>query len=78
MLQKIVLFVKSRCLMNSLHILHEQFLGIPLLIRTLNYSSDLDFFFISMATLSHSFGPIAEVISMPYLSVHGVLRLDLD
>ena len=77
MKQKVVFFIKGRCLMNSLHILYGQFLGILLLICTLNYSRDLDFF-ISVGTLSYRFGPIQEAISMPYLSVHGVLWLHLD
>ena len=45
--------------MNSLHILQGQFLGTQLLIRTLNSSSDLEFF-ISVGTLSHSFGPTED------------------
>ena len=63
--------------MNSLHILEGQFLGTQLLIHTLNSSRDLEFF-ISVGTLSHSFGPIEDVVSMPYLSVHGMVRLHLD
>ena len=63
--------------MNSLHILQGQFLGTQLLIRNLNSSRDLEFF-ISVGTLSHSFGPIEDAVSMPYLSVHGMLQLHLD
>ena len=59
--------------MNSLHILQGQFLGTQLLIRTLNCSRDLELF-ISMGTLSRSFGPIEDDVSMSYLSVHGMLR----
>ena len=63
--------------MNSLHILQGQFLGTQLLIRALNSSRDLEFF-ISVGTLSHSFGPIEDLVSMLYLSVRGMLRLHLD
>ena len=34
--------------------------------------------FISVGTLAHSFGPIEDVVWMPYLSAHGMLRLNLD
>ena len=63
--------------MNSLHILQGQFLGIQLLIRALNSSKDLEYF-ISVGTLSHSFGPIEDAVSVPHLLVHGMLRLYLD
>ena len=63
--------------MNSLHILQGQFLGTQLLIRVLNSSRDLEFF-ISVGTLFHRFGPIEDAVSMPYFSVHGMLRLHLD
>ena len=63
--------------MNSLHILQGEVLGTQVLIRTLNSPKDLEFF-ISVGTLSYSFGPIEDVISRPYLSVHGMLRLHFD
>ena len=63
--------------MNSLHILQRQFLGTQPLIRALNSSRGLEFF-IPVGTLSHIFGPIEDAVSMPYLSVHGMLRLHLD
>ena len=62
--------------MDSLHILQGQFLGIQLLIRTLNFSRDLEFI-ISVGTLSHTFRPLENAVSMPYFSVHGMLRLHL-
>ena len=63
--------------MNSLLILQGQFLGTQLLIYALNSSRDLEFF-ISGGTLSHSSGPIEDAVSMPYLSVHFMLRLHID
>ena len=60
--------------MNSLHILQGQFLGTQLLILNLNSSRDLELF-ISVGTLSHRFGPIENAVLMPYLLVHGILRL---
>ena len=63
--------------MNSLHILQGQFLGTRLLICTLKSSKDLRFF-ISVGTFSYSFGPIEDAVSIPYFSVHGMLRLHLD
>ena len=62
--------------MNSLHILQGQFLGTQLLIPALNSSRDLEFF-ISVETLFHSFKPVEDAVSIPYLSVHGILRLHL-
>ena len=32
----------------------------------------------TVGTLSHSFGPIEDLVSMPYLLVHGMLQLGLD
>ena len=61
--------------MNSLHILQGQFLGNQLIIRVLNSSRYLEFF-IPVGTFS--FGPIEDAVSMPYFSVHGMLRLHLD
>ena len=58
---------------ESLLILQGQLLGTQLLIGALNSLKDLEFF-IFVGTLSHSFGPIEDVVSMPYLSVHGMLR----
>ena len=52
-------------------------MGTQLLVRALNSSRDLEYF-ISVGTLSHSFGPIEDAASVPYLSVHGMLRLQLD
>ena len=48
-----------------------------------NLELELDFeFFISIGTLSHSFEPIEDAvqyqISIPYLTVHGMLLLQLD
>ena len=63
--------------MNSSHILQGQFLGTQPLIRALNSSRDLEFC-ISVGTFSQSFGPIEDVVSMSYFSVHGMLRLHLD
>ena len=63
--------------MNRLRILQGQLLGTQLLIRVLNSSRDLEFF-ISAGTLFHSFKPIENAVPMPYLSVHGILRLHLD
>ena len=63
--------------MNSLHILQGEFLGTQPLIRTLNFSRNLNFF-ISMGSLSHGFGPTEDPVTVPYLSVHGMLRLQLD
>ena len=51
--------------------LNEQF--------TWNLELELDFeLFISIGTLSHSFEPIEDAVSIPYLSVHGMLLLQLD
>ena len=63
--------------MNSLHILQGEFLGTQPLIRTLNFSRNLNFF-ISMGILSNGFGPTEDPVTVPYLSVHGMLRLQLD
>ena len=63
--------------MNSLYIFQGQFLGTQLLILALNSSRDLEFF-ICVGTLSHSFGPIEDAVSMQYFSVHGMLWLHLD
>ena len=63
--------------MNNLQILRGQFLETQLLIRTLNSAWDLELF-ISVGTLSNSFGPIKDAVSMPYLSVHVMLRQHLD
>ena len=52
-------------------------LGTQLLICALNSLRDLEFF-ISVGTLSHSFGPTEDAVSMPYRSVHGMLGLHLD
>ena len=44
-----------------------------------NLELELDFeFFISIGTLSHSFEPIEDAVSIPYLTVHGMLLLQLD
>ena len=63
---------------------HEQFIyltktvfGTQLLIPTLNSSRHL-VFFTSAGTLSCSFGPIEDAVSMRYISVHGMLQLHLD
>ena len=44
-----------------------------------NLELELDFeFFISIGTLSHSFEPIEDAVWIPYLTVHGMLLLQLD
>lgn len=53
------------------------FLGTQLLIYPLNSSRNLNFF-ISAGTSSYSFGPIKDVVSMPFLSVYGMLQLYLN
>ena len=53
------------------------FFGNPTFNSHFKFLKGLGFFF-SLGTLSHSFGPIEDAVSMPYLSVHGMLRLHLD
>ena len=57
--------------------MEKQFLGTQLIICTINFLRDLEFF-ISVGTLSHSFGPVKGVVSMTYPSAHGIMRLNLD
>ena len=63
--------------------LNEQFtylartvIGNQVLIRVLNSSRDLELF-IYVGTLSHRFEPIEDLISIPYRSLHGMLRQHL-
>ena len=61
------------CLINSLHIFQGQ-LGTQLAVRALNFSRDFYF----LQGLCHSFGPSFAVSVLFPLSVHGMLRLNLD
>ena len=58
---------------NGLYILQGEFLGTQLLIRSLILQVIWIFLFLR-GTLSLSFGPIVDAVSMSYLQVHGMLR----
>ena len=52
---------------------HGQFIGIHVLIKCLNSTSDLDVF-MSYGTRAHIFGPRKDSVYLPYLSVF-ILRV---
>ena len=51
--------------------------GIPKLYSYFKFLKVFGIFFISVGTLSHSFGHIEDAVSIPYLSVYGMLQLHL-
>ena len=53
--------------------LARTFIGNQVLIRVLNSSRNLELL-IYVGTLSHRFGPIEDLVSMSYFSLHGMLR----